>query len=165
MGYVVEGDIRARLGSFYSDAWPPAGGKPPTVADGLALADQASGQIDAILSGRGLVVPITIPATFLKELAGLAALYAAAVLASELTQIMPNAAETGGRDHPEFLMRAWLDGISALRTDPLPDAATQTTPGGMGRSFWTSNPDYFATDHLGTAGNQTDPVIRRDTAW
>src|SRR6266511_5279340 len=124
MGYAVEADIRRHLGPTFSDNWPPAAGKPPTVADGIAFADNASGQIDGILSGRGLTVPVAAPASFVQHLRDMAAKYAAALISAALVPSLANAAESDSRAHPEFLMRSWLDDLAALQSaNALPDTA------------------------------------------
>jgi hypothetical protein len=159
MGYAVEADIRRHLGK-YSDAWPPASGKPPTVADGIKFADNASGELDGILAAHGLTTPVAAPASFVERLRDLAAVYAASLV---VAAIFPQASGPASTTHHEFLMGIYRDGRDALRRgEGLPPA---TTGKAIGRSFWTTHPDYFAEDHEGTAGNQTDPVFRRDTAW
>ncbi len=83
MGYAVEADVRRNLGQ-YAPGWPRADGSPPTLADGIAFADHASGEIDAILSSHGLVTPVAAPASFVAKLTDLAALYAASLVAAGL---------------------------------------------------------------------------------
>lgn len=161
MGYAVEGDIRRHLGK-YSGFWPPASGV-PSVADGIKYADAASGEIDGALGARGVTVPVAAPASFVDRLRDLAAVYAASLVSAAL---FPQAAGPASTTHHEFLMGIYRDGLKSLRDDALPDGlAISTTSGGMGRSFATTHPEYFAEDHEGEAGNQTDPVFRRDTQW
>lgn len=166
MGYAVEGDIRRHLGPTFSDNWPPPSGKPPTIADGIAFADAASGQIDAILSARGADIPVAAPTSFVQHLRDMAAKYAAALVVGALVPSLANAREDDVRDHADFLMRSWLDDIGALRTDGVPDAAVLTSAGGMGRSLWTSHAGSKGEDlDDGTEHNTTDPWFRRDTPW
>jgi hypothetical protein len=155
LSYAQENDVRRQLGR-YSDAWPPPGGKPPTAADGLALADTAQGEIDAILAGRGLVTPVTAPASFVNLLRDLCAMYAGAFL---VAQLFPQAAGPASTTLNEWLMRQYRAGLEDLRRgDVIPDALASTATA-LPRSYWTSHP--FDEDGLPT----TEPAFKRTTQW
>ena len=155
MGYAVEADVRRNLGQ-YAPGWPRADGSPPTLADGTAFADHASGEIDAILSSHGLVTPVAAPASFVAKLTDLAALYAASLVAAGL---FPQAAGPASTTLHMFLMSLYDKGIAGLRAgEGLPLAATKD-PQAMPRSFWTTHP--FDED-----GNPTSaPIMTRTTVW
>ncbi len=155
MGYAVEADVRRNLGQF-GPGWPRSDGSPPTIADGIAFADHACGEIDAILSGHGLVTPVTAPASFVAKLTDLAALYAASLVAAGL---FPQAAGPASTTLHTFLMSLYHKGLAGLRAgEGLPLAATKE-PAAMPRSFWTSNP-------FDEEGNPTsEPIITRKTVW
>lgn len=136
MNYAAEPDIRRYLGA-YAQGWPRADGTPPTVADGLAFAAQASGEIDAILSSKQLATPADGPAQFLEHLRDLAAMYAAAVVSAGL---FPQAQGPASSTLSGFLMTTYKDALASLRRgEGLPLNATQNT-GAMPRSFTTSHP-------------------------
>jgi hypothetical protein len=153
--YADEASIRAHLGQ-YGVGWPRADGSAPTVNDGLAHAERASGEIDRALSARGLTTPVTGPDSFLKELRGLAATYAAAMVAAGL---FPQSQGPSSTTFHSFLMGIYQNGLNALRTgNDLPLAAAQDTIS-LARSFWTSHPvddDGVATDV---------PVFKRTMVW
>lgn len=162
MGYAVEGDIRRHLGR-YSPGWPPAGGNPPTLADGIEFADQASGQLDAILSGRGITVPVAAPPSFVEHMRDLAAIYAAALISAAL---FPQAQGPSSTTHHEFLLGIWKDGLAALREgDGIPDDVARAGTS-LPTSVWTTHAGSKGKDlDDGADGNTTDPVFRRDTQW
>jgi len=155
MPYAVEGDIRRHMGR-YSDGWPPALGKPPTVADGLAFADTASGTIDAILNDRGVETPVIAPLSFVNFLRDLSAIYAASLIAAAL---FPQAAGPGSTTLHEFLMKQYRLGLDDLRKgDVIPDVIG-VSGSQLPRSYWTTNP----TDE---DGNETTiPVFSRGMLW
>ena len=155
MNYAAEGDIRRYLG-VYAQGWPRADGSPPTVADGLAFAAQASGELDAILSSKQLAIPADGPAQFIEHLRDLAGMYAAAVISAGL---FPQAQGPASTTLSGFLMTTYKDALASLRRgEGLPLSATQDTAA-MPRSFTTSHP--FDDD-----GNPTDaPVFSMGTKW
>ena len=155
MGYAVEGDIRRHLGK-YAEGWPPAGGKPPTVADGVAFADTAAGQIDAILSDKGIEVPIDAPASFVQWLNDLTAMYAASLITAAL---FPQAAGPGSTTHHEFLMRQYRLGLDDLRKGDVIPAELVIVGAEMARSYWTTNP--YDDDGIET----TIPAFTRGMQW
>lgn len=153
MGYADEAAIRRFLGR-YEAGWPPAGGKPPTVADGIALADAASGELDAILAGQGIATPVAAPATFVTRLRDAAAQYAASFIVADL---FPQAAGPGSTTLHVWLMdqyRDFRDGVR--RGDTIPNDMTASGAGGLGRSYWTTHP----TDEDGN--DTTTPHFSRD---
>lgn len=153
-GYADEAAIRRFLGR-YSDGWPPAGAKPPTVADGLALGDAASGELDAILNSRGIATPVAAPALFLNRLRDAAAQYAASFIAA---QLFPQAAGPASTTLHEWLMRqyrAFLEGLR--RGDTIPSDMTATTAGRLGRSYQVSHP----TEDDGR--DNTEPIFKSKT--
>ncbi len=155
MAYAAENDIRRQLGR-YGDGWPPPGGKPPTVADGLSLADTAQGEIDAILSGRGITTPITTPTSFVNLLRDLCAMYAAAFI---VAQLFPQAIGPASTTLNEWLMRQYRAGLDDLRRgDVIPDTVLHTGTA-LPRSYWTSHP----TDDEGN--DNLTPVFGRNTKW
>jgi hypothetical protein len=161
VGYAVEGDIRRQLG-VYSKGWPRPGAEPPTVADGLALADTAQGTIDAILSGKGVTTPVTAPASFVTSLRDLCAIYAASFISA---QLFPQAAGPASTLLNEWLMRQYRAGIEDLRKGDVIPSITTRDATALPRSWATSHPDSNSQDFDGTAGNEIDPVFRRDTKW
>lgn len=147
--------MRKFLGK-YSDAWPPAGGKPPTLADGLEFADSASGRIDAILAKRGVTVPVTAPASFVETLRDLAAMYAGSFIASAL---FPQAVGPASTTLHEWLMQQFNAGIRELRDGELPAGIALATTAGP-RSLWTTTPTDPDTDEV------WEPVFgRRKVLW
>jgi hypothetical protein len=150
-----EGDIRKHLGR-YAEGWPPAAGKPPTVADGVAFAAAATGQIEAILSDRGVVTPVTVPPQFVQWLDDLAAMYAASLVAAAL---FPQAAGPGSTTHHEFLMRQYRQGLEDLRKGDVLPGGLILLGTELARSFWTTHP-------YDDNGNETTvPAFTRDMKW
>jgi hypothetical protein len=156
LGYADEGDIRRHLGR-YAEGWPPAGGKPPTVADGLAFADTASGLLDGILSDKGVVAPATVPASFVLWLRDLAAMYAAAHVIKDL---FPQAAGPASTTDQDRLMSWWRQGLADLRAGDVIPGDVLIIAGGtdLARSYWTTNP-------IDEHGNEHEPVFTRDQKW
>ena len=151
MGYAAEGDVRRELGA-YSNGWPPPGGRPPTVADGVALADDASGMIDAVLNSKGIITPVGAPASFLSHLANMAGRYAAAHI---IRQLFPQSAGPGSTTDQDRLMNIWRDELEDLRKgDMIPSNLPLGAAGALGRSYWTSNP----TDDDGN--DTTEPIFK-----
>lgn len=152
MSYADETSIRAALGK-YGPGWTAS--STPSVDDGLARAEEASGEIDAILAARGITTPLTSPASFVARLRDLASLYAAARVAAGL---FPQAAGPASTTYHEFLMRQYRAGLDGLRAGEIPAEVGTTTHGGP-RSFWTSNPIDPDT------GEAWEPVFGRRTRW
>lgn len=158
MGYAVEADVRRHLGQ-YSDSWTAA--SVPSISDGLEFADQASGQLDGILSGRGIAVPVTTPTSFVEHLRDLAAIYAASLVSAAL---FPQAAGPASTTHHEFLLGIWKDGLAGLRDgEGIPDSVTMSG-GSLPTSFWTEHSGSDSED-LDVGEGDTDPKFRRDTVW
>lgn len=161
MGYAVEGDIRRHLGK-YSGFWPPAGAVPPTVADGLAFADRASGELDGILRGRGIAVPVAAPASFVANLRDLAALYAASLISAGL---FPQAAGPSSTTHHEFLMGLYREGLKRIEDGSgIPDDIVGSGSS-LPSSLATKHPDTVSADLARGTTNTTDPVFTRDVKW
>jgi hypothetical protein len=153
VGYAVEGDIRRHLGR-YSVGWPPAGGQPPTVADGLAFADTAQGTLDAILNSKGIATPAAAPLSFVNLLRDGCAMYAAAHIIKDLN---PQAAGPASTTDQDRLMGWYRDLLADLRKgDVIPSDMTLTASGRLGRSFWTSHP----IDDDGV--DITEPIFKRN---
>ncbi len=156
MGYADEIAIRRFLGR-YGEGWPPQGGKPPTVADGVAFADAASGEMDAILAGKGIAAPVAAPASFVTRLRDAAAQYAASFVVADL---FPQAAGPGSTTLNDWLMRqyrAFLDGIR--QGDTIPNDMTAVGSGGLATSYWQKHP----TDDDGN--DTTKPTFTRTMQW
>lgn len=152
MSYADEASIRAALGK-YGPGWTAT--STPSVDDGLARAEEASGEIDAILAARGITTPVASPTSFVARLRDLASLYAAARVAAGL---FPQAAGPASTTYHEFLMRQYRAGLDGLRAGEIPAEVGTTTHGGP-RSFWTSNPIDPDT------GEAWEPVFGRRTRW
>lgn len=157
--YAAEGDLRRYLGRHSVQLTDTSR---PSTADALVTMAAVSGEIDAALSGRGAIVPVAAPASFVAALRDLEAIGTAARTVGSLN---PAEEGTDSSSYQKELQDLYDAGLARLREGPLPDGVALTTSGGMGRSFATTHPDYFAADYEGTPGNQTDPVIRRDTQW
>jgi hypothetical protein len=162
VAYAVENDIRRHLGRLEA-GWPPPNAKPPTISDGLAFADTAQGEVDAILAGKGLMTPATQPASFVNLLRDLCAMYAAALIAAAL---FPQAAGPMSTSLQDFLMRQYRQGLADLdKGAVIPVGLTTMSGGALPRSFWTSHKDTVSTDLDSGAENDLEPVFRRDTRW
>ncbi len=155
MPYAVENDIRRHLGA-YAEGWPRAGGKPPTVEDGLAYLATAQGKIDSVLSHRGLTVPVTAPVWFLNSLRDLCGMYAAALIAGVL---FPQAAGPASTSLNKWLMDLFNAGLKDLEEGTIPIDIAASGGGALARSLWTSHPtDDDGNDNL-------TPTFGRNTKW
>lgn len=161
MAYADLAAVQVELGKFKSAL---TGTSNPSTADvtNILLPDIA-GEIDAVLSSRGLTVPVTAPASFLDRLKGLNALGVAARVAAAL---MPMAAGPASTLFPQWLQDRYDAGLQMLRDgEGIPDTAVFAGTS-LPRSFWTSHAGTKSTDlDDGTDGNDTDPTFRRDTQW
>jgi hypothetical protein len=125
------------------------------------LLPDVSGQIDRVLSGRAVVVPVTAPGAFLDALK---LLNARGVAAQVIAVLFPQAAGPASTTLHTFLEKLFEDGLQRLRTDELPEGLANNKTV-LPRSFATSHPDSFSSDFAGTPGNEIDPVFRRDRQW
>lgn len=121
-----------------------------------------AGEIDGVLSARGVTVPVTAPASFLELLSSLNALGAAARTAAAL---LPQAQGPQSTTFHEWLQARYDAGLERLRNgEGIPDdIATSGTS--LPSSFWTRHPDTVSSDLDRTSKNSVDPVFRRDTKW
>ncbi len=106
----------------------------PTLVEVGEFVSQIAGEIDTVLTGRGLTVPVTAPAefvTFLKKLniVGAIAMCENAMFPEAVGQMSNVAAER--------FWKQYRDGIKFLEDGQLPSAAGSTT--GLPFSFFTEN--------------------------
>lgn len=136
----------------------------PSQADvtGKILPDVA-GAIDAILSARGLVVPVAAPPSFLERLRALNAIGAAARVDAAL---FPQAGGPASTSFATWLKELYDDGIVSLRDgEGIPDGLASAGTS-LPTSFWSSHAGSKGTDlDNATVGNTTDPTFRRDSQW
>lgn len=151
--YAAEADLRRYLGRL--DVQLTATSKPST-ADALLTMAAVSGEIDAVLSGRGAVVPVAAPAWFVETLRDLNAIGTAARVGGALNPNEEGPASTGYSAELQALYDA---GLKALREDALPQGVALTSSGGKGRSYWTSHP----TDEDGN--DEQVPTFGRRMQW
>lgn len=161
MSYAALADVQVELGKLKTAL---TGASNPSEADVTSkLLPDIAGQIDAVLSSRGLTVPVTTPSSFVDRLKGLNALGAAARAAAAL---MPMANGPVSTLFAQWLQDRFDAGLNMLRAgEGIPDTAVLAGTS-LPTSFWTSHPGTNSSDlDDGTADNDTDPVIRMDTPW
>lgn len=161
MAYAALPDVQSELGALASGLTTTS---VPTQADVTnRILPDIQGEIDGVLSHRGLTVPITTPQSFLDRLKSLNAIGAAARVAAAL---FPMAAGPQSTTFAQWLQDRYDAGLKMLRSgEGIPDIAVFDRLGGLPRSFATSHPDSVSADLDGSAGNTIDPVFRRDTKW
>lgn len=161
MAYADVAAVQVELGKMKSALTATSN---PTLDDVTnKILPDISGQIDAVLSSRGLTVPVTAPASFLDRLKGLNAVGAAARVVAAL---FPQAAGPSSTLFAQWLQDRFDAGLQMLRDgEGIPDTAV-LSGSSMPTSLWTSHPGTDSSDlDNGTPGNTTDPVFRRDTQW
>jgi hypothetical protein len=159
--YAALADVKNELGALASGLTTTSVPNEDDVTN--RILPDIQGEIDGILSSRGLVVPVTAPAEFLARLKSLNAMGAGARVAGAL---FPMAAGPQSTTFAEWLYGLYKDGLRRLENGTgIPADAIMTGAGALPRSFATSHPDSVSADVDGTPGNTIDPVFRRDTRW
>jgi len=120
----------------------------PTITQVQAYVDQIAGEIDTVLQGRGLAVPITTPAVFVTFLKQLNAVGAAAM--AERAMFPEAQGMMGGTAASAMHWKQYTDGLKWLREGNLP---TGTTAEALPFSFFGENKanDTEPTDDPGWA--------------
>lgn len=159
--YAALADVQSELGALSSGLTATS---TPTQADVTnRILPDIQGEIDGVLSHRGLTVPVTTPQSFLDRLKSLNALGAAARVAGAL---FPMAQGPQSTTFAQWLQDRYDAGLQMLRNgEGIPDIVTLDGRGALPRSFATSHPNSVSTDLDGSIGNTIDPVFRRDTRW
>lgn len=93
------------------------GGSTPTQTQVGEFIDRVTSEIDTVLSGRGLTVPVTAPAAFVDHLKQVNA-YGAAALAE--AGMFPESFGVGYTPHGAWLWSRYRDAIKELRDGELP---------------------------------------------
>jgi len=106
----------------------------PTNTQVEAIIDQVAAEIDTVLMGRSISVPVTSPSQFVAFLKGLNAHGAAAMAEMGM---FPEALGMGATPHGQRLWNIYNKMLDRLRTGDLPAAAQTGDP----RSFFTEHPD------------------------
>lgn len=161
MPYAALGDVQVELGK-HKAALTGTSNPSETDVTNKILPDIA-GEIDAILSGRGITVPVTAPATFMDRLKGLNALGAAARVDAAL---YPQSAGPASTTFAQWLQDRYDAGLEALRRgEGIPDSVAMAGTS-LPTSFWTTHAGSKSQDlDDDTEANTTDPVFRRDSQW
>jgi hypothetical protein len=155
-------DVKSEMGALASgltDASSPSN----TDVMNRILPD-IQGEIDGVLSHRGLAVPVSAPSSFLDRLKSLNAVGAAARAVGALFPMAQGAQST---TLSQWLLNLYNAGLDRLRNgEGIPDTLLiDAGGGGLPRSFTTSHPDSVSSDFAGTPGNEIDPVFTRDGKW
>ena len=119
----------------------------PTLAQVEQMISGISNEIDCILSGRGLSIPVTAPAEFVARLKLINAQGAAAM--AEMAMFP---------DQGSLLYKQYRDGLESLRSDPLPTAPSSSS---QARSFFTEHPTEEPTEDY----SWRKPKIGKDKAF
>jgi len=106
----------------------------PTQPQVETIIDQVAAEIDTVLLGRGISVPVTSPTQFVAFLKGLNAHGAAAMAEMGM---YPEASGMGATPHGQRLWNIYNKMLDRLRTGDLPTAAQTGDP----RSFFEQYPD------------------------
>jgi hypothetical protein len=162
--YAALTDVETEMGKYAAGLTATSTPSETDVTD--RIIPDIHGQIDGVLSRRGLATPILAPSSFLDRLKALNALGAAARVVAAL---FPQAAGPASTTFHEWLQRRYDAGLEMLRNgEGIPDdvlVILNAGGGGLPRSFATSHPDSVSADLDATPGNTIDPVFRRDTKW
>lgn len=159
--YANLGDVKGEMGALATGLTTTSKPSETDVTD--RILPDIQGEIDGVLSRKGLTVPVVAPSSFIDLLRGLNALGAAA---RTVAQLFPQAAGPASTTLADWLQRRYDARLDMLRAgEGIPDGATHSASGGLPRSFATSHPDSVSSDFDGTPGNTIDPVFRRDTRW
>lgn len=158
MAYAALTDVQSEMGALKGAL--TATTTPSTNDVTNRILPDISGEIDGVLSARGITVPVATPSTFVDFLKATNALGAAARALAELRAVNIEAGSLA-----VFLQDRYQERLNMLRRgEGIPAEATKT--GALPRSFWTSHAGTKSSDlDDGTDGNDTDPVIRMDTKW
>jgi len=151
MSYAALADVQSEMGALKGALTATT---TPTTADVTnRILPDIAGEIDAVLSARGLVVPVTVPASFLDFLKATNALGAAARTLAELRAVNIEAGSLA-----VFLQEQYDKRLDMLRHgEGIPSDTTLS--GALPRSYWTSNPED-------EDGNDTSvPWFKRATQW
>jgi hypothetical protein len=160
--YAAVADVQSEMGALASGLTATSTPSLTDVTD--RIIPDIHGDIDGVLSRRGLAVPVLAPSSFLDRLKALNALGAAARVAAQLFPTDPAAMAFA-----KWVQERYDAGLMKLENgDGIPDdvlVILNAGGGGMPRSFATSHPDSVSADLDATPGNTIDPVFRRDTLW
>jgi hypothetical protein len=117
-----------------------AAGTRPTDAQVTLLIDQIAGEIDTVLSARGIATPATAPASFLAFLKGLNARGAAAL--TEMGKFPEADVGPASTPHGQALWRIYQDGLKSLKDGSAIDPATAGSASSVyAETYQTANPD------------------------
>lgn len=89
----------------------------PTIAQVTEFIDRIADEIDVVLSGRGITVPVTAPAILMNYLSQVNA-FGAASLAEDA--MFPESPMPGGTPHSRSLWDKYQQAVKRLREDNLP---------------------------------------------
>lgn len=157
MSYAGPTDLARHLGKFAAGFTATS---MPSTADAQTFLDDIAGEIDGVLSSRGIATPVTIasaPQSFLDFLKVTNAIGAAAQIVAAL---FPQASGVASTEYQSWLDEQYEQRLKSLRSgEGIPDVVLPGGTGGsLARSYWTTNP----TDEN---GNEHVPVFTRDMAW
>jgi len=119
----------------------------PTLTQVQAYVDQIAGEVDTVLQGRGLVVPVAAPSVFVTFLRQLNAVGAAAM--AERAMFPEAQGMMGSTAASAMHWKQYQDGLKYLKEGSLP---TGTTAEALPFSFFEQN-----------VGSDTEPVD--DDSW
>jgi hypothetical protein len=135
MAYAAVSDVQALMAKFTIDA-----NSKPTTTQVTSMINDISGEIDAVLAGRGLTVPVTTPTYFVDALTMLNTYGAAVLVAQAMLPDRAGAAEASSAIYTVWDQR-YRTGMAALRDGegipPTAPASGRIQPS----TYFTRNPD------------------------
>ena len=157
MSYASPPDLTRHLGRFSAGFTATS---VPSTTDAQVFLDDIAGEIDAILSSRGIATPVTLasaPQSFIDFLKVTNAIGAATICAAAL---FPHPQGPTGTTYESWLDEQYEQRLAGLRSgEAIPDVVVPGAAGGsLARSFWTTHP-------IDDAGNEHEPVFSMAMRW
>ena len=136
MSYALLARVQGMIATITIDA-----SSVPTSTQATQMIDDVSDEIDAVLGGVGVSVPVTAPSWFLNRLALLNSYGAAAMI---LKSAYPEASGPGENPAYAFWESRYKEGLKAIRSGQDVPASLITSGENQGMqpsSYFTRNPD------------------------
>lgn len=138
MSYATSAQVLGAMGKFTLGA-----STTPTLTQANTLIDDVSKEIDAILVGLGVAVPVTAPAAFLAYLATVNEYGATAAI---LKAMFPGAAGPGENPAFAFWEKRYQGALTDLRNGRTLDGSLVTSGVNLASTYLTDNPDNGGAD-------------------
>jgi hypothetical protein len=157
VSYAALSDVQSEMGALKGAL--TATSVPTTTDVTNRILPDIAGEIDGVLSARGITVPVTTPSTFVDFLKATNALGAAARALAELRAVNLETTSLAS-----WLQERYSERLDMLRQgEGIPLDATKGS-GALPTSFHQRHPGSSSADFNDGEGD-TDPVFTRDIKW